>query len=129
MLAKCDEIWRAIDNSDKKTGHQEKLIEILSNKDDSKFLGGDFSFSVMPYLNKNHKKKSFEKEIIQLRNLLWQLEDVILSSSEDEDFIKVSNRKILLNLTHLFAHCLERHTRFESARFNDSECALLINQL
>ena len=42
----------------------------------------------MPYLNKNHKKKSFEKEIIQLRNLLWQLEDVILSSSEDEDFIK-----------------------------------------
>ena len=105
-----------IDNSDKKTGHQEKLIEILSNKDTAA-LWGDFSFSVMPYLNKNHKKKSFEKEIIQLRNLLWQLEDVILSSSEDEDFIKVSNRKILLNLTHLFAHC---RTPYEILKVLDS---------
>jgi len=87
LAAKCDEIWRAIDNSDKKTGHKEKLIEILSNKDTAA-LWGDFSFSVMPYLNENHKKRSFEKEIIQLRNLLWQLEDVILSSSEDNDFIK-----------------------------------------
>ncbi|MEC7801514.1 MAG: 6-hydroxymethylpterin diphosphokinase MptE-like protein [Verrucomicrobiota bacterium] len=87
LAAKCDEIWRAIDNSDNKTGQEEKLIEILSNRDTAT-LWGDFSFSVMPYLNKNHRNQSFEREIIQLRNLLWQLEDAILRSSEDEDFMK-----------------------------------------
>ncbi len=92
MLAtKCDQIWEKLgsDEEPKFKNLSQTLTEIFADRDTASLLG-DFAFSIMPKIVQPQKlaKTELEEIALQLKQLVWMLEDAILESSTSEDFIR-----------------------------------------
>lgn len=92
MLAtKCDQIWEKL-SSDEEPGFEnlpETLTEIFADRDTASLLG-DFAFSIMPKIVQPDKlaKTELEEIALQLKQLVWKLEDAIIQTSPSEEFIR-----------------------------------------
>ena len=92
MLAtKCDQIWEKL-ASNEESGFDnlsETLTEIFADRDTASLLG-DFAFSIMPKIVQTDKlaKTELEEIALQLKQLVWKLEDAIIQTSPSEEFIR-----------------------------------------
>jgi hypothetical protein len=93
MATRCDEAWKNLRPlfAKRKVTTQEKLSylqELLGNQDIATLIG-DYSFAVMPEIGPGKKPSSKELEIriMELRRILWLLEDAMVDAKPSNEFL------------------------------------------
>lgn len=90
LTAICDNIWSSFPKQENENNSIliTFLRETLADHNKAKLLG-DFAFSVMPIISpkKEPKLQELKRFTNEIKDLIWKLEDAILESSSDDEFL------------------------------------------